>query len=707
MQCHAQIEKVHAQVIRGELWEKEPGAIPACTDCHRPHKARRELVAMTISDRDCLKCHQSEDLFKVADGDSLSMHVDMATLRHSAHETIPCVKCHSDIDPRLDRPCTHAGTVDCSDCHAAVSEEYDLSGHGTAHAQGVEDAPSCTTCHGDHEILSKSEDESPIFRSNVPTLCAECHKDEGVAGQHAEVENPEAGSQYATSVHGRALIEMGLLPSAICTDCHSSHMILDHRDERSTVNHRNLSTTCATCHRGIYKNFIQSVHYSNDPQIEKNLPSCANCHSSHEIAETDEDAFVVEVTKQCGSCHADLAETYFETMHGKAYVLGYTDAAKCSDCHGTHGILGHDDIGSMTHQRNIVETCKKCHEDANQRFTGYLTHATHHDPDRYPYLYYAYWTMTGLLLSVFTVFGLHTLLWMPRSFRAMWRRRRETRLHAPTKYIRRFTREQRIMHFFVIISFLSLALTGMMLKFASMGWAAYLADMLGGARNAGLIHRAAAIITFGYFAWHLRVLLRYKRSANISWIQLAFGPDSLMFNMNDAKDFVGTVKWFLGRGPRPQYGRWTYWEKFDYLAVFWGVAVIGLSGLMLWFPERFTLLLPGWVINVATIIHSDEALLAVGFIFTVHFFNTHLRPEAFPMDTVIFTGVVPLEHYREERGREVEELEATGKIDEVTVDEVHISPTRMWAIRIFGFSALFTGIVLVGLIIYSMLAGYK
>ena len=90
------------------------------------------------------------------------------------------------------------------------------------------------------------------------------------------------------------------------------------------------------------------------------------------------------------------------------------------------------------------------------------------------------------------------------------------------------------------------------------------------------------------------------------------------------------MKWFVGMGPRPQYGRWTYWEKFDYFAVFWGIAVIGSTGLTLWFPVFFTRFLPGSFINVATIIHSDEALLATGFIFTVHFFNTHLRPEKFP-----------------------------------------------------------------------------
>ena len=126
---------------------------------------------------------------------------------------------------------------------------------------------------------------------------------------------------------------------------------------------------------------------------------------------------------------------------------------------------------------------------------------------------------------------------------------------------------------------------------------------------------------------------------------------------------------------------------------------------MLWFPEFFTNFLPGWLINVATIIHSDEALLAVGFIFTIHFFNTHLRPEAFPMDKVIFTGLVPLEEYKKDRPREYQELES-GRLDSKIVKE-YISPRREKLIKIMGFTFLFVGITLIILIIYSMLFGYR
>jgi cytochrome b subunit of formate dehydrogenase len=175
-----------------------------------------------------------------------------------------------------------------------------------------------------------------------------------------------------------------------------------------------------------------------------------------------------------------------------------------------------------------------------------------------------------------------------------------------------------------------------------------------------------------------------------------------MFNKQDLKDFWGSIRWFIGIGPRPDYGRWTYWEKFDYFAVFWGVVVIGSTGLMLWFPEVFTKFLPGWLINVAQIIHSDEALLAVVFIFTIHFFNTHLRPESFPMDTVIFTGHVPLEEYKHDRPRDYERLVKSGKLEKYTV-ETEFSPKKMKMIKIFGYLALGIGTILAVLIIYSLL----
>ena len=178
-----------------------------------------------------------------------------------------------------------------------------------------------------------------------------------------------------------------------------------------------------------------------------------------------------------------------------------------------------------------------------------------------------YWFMTSLLLGVFGFFGIHILLWLPRSFTER-RKGHHVKAEGPIDYFRRFKTSQRITHLFVIVSFILLALTGMMLKFAHMDWAKSLSAIFGGVHGAGVIHRIGAVITFGYFGYHLYSLIRQKITRKKPLGEFVFGKNSLMFNKQDVKDLWATLKWFVGRGPRPQYGRWTYWEKFDYMAVF-------------------------------------------------------------------------------------------------------------------------------------------
>jgi len=702
--CHARIEEVHTKIIRGELWEKEPGAIPACTDCHHPHQIKRASLVIGTSDRECLQCHEKPDLVKVVDGEQISMTVDKDVLQNSEHRNIPCVKCHSDINPQHERPCETVSRVDCSNCHAQIAEEYFESDHGEAYMQNNEMSPYCTDCHGKHAVSSHLNDQDATYRTNIPKLCGSCH---------AKIDHPikvetDQGSvlvDYSDSVHGQGLIRKGLLPSAVCTDCHNTHLILNADAEQSSINFKNVPATCATCHEGIYKDFVESIHSPLSPDSDRKMPNCEDCHSAHRIKDIQQDQFQTEVTHQCGSCHEKLAESYSETIHGKAYTLGYLKAAKCSDCHGAHDIKEVNDPNSHVGYNHVIETCQKCHPDANRRFTGYLSHATHHDRQKYPILYFTFWAMTILLISVFCFFGLHTILWMPRSYKHLKEKREAAKLHK-RYYIQRFTFGQRLTHIFVILSFMGLALTGMMLKFANMPWAKSLANILGGVEAAGTIHRFGAVVTFGYFFAHLFSLIKHKRKTKTNWRKMIFGKRSLWFNKKDLKDFIGSIKWFLGLGPRPEYGMWTYWEKFDYMAVFWGVGVIGISGLILWFPELFTTILPGWLINVAMIIHSDEALLAVGFIFTIHFFNTHLRPESFPLDPVIFTGLVPLDEYKEDRPEEYKYLKESGRLKKAAVLK-EISPKKILAVRIFGYLFLATGITLTILIIYSMLFGYK
>jgi cytochrome b subunit of formate dehydrogenase len=702
--CHAQIETVHRQVIRGELWEKQPHLIPACVDCHEPHKIRKVFYTQGMSNGDCLSCHANPALKPVTAGNTAALHVNAAELAGSRHSRIACVQCHTGGTPSNVRACsTIKEKVDCSICHEKVVAQYRESTHGTLAAKGSPDAPLCKDCHSPHGTLGKADSASPTFSRNIPALCGKCHQ----AGQKAALrytgKQDHIVEHYRESIHGKGLLQSGLTVTANCADCHTAHHELPADDTRSSVNRANLPLTCSKCHRGIYELFTASVHSPTVTKSGQPLPVCGDCHSAHSIQRTDLTDFRLNIMDQCGRCHQQITAAYFDTFHGKVSKLGYLKTAKCYDCHGAHDILPVTDPRSHLSRNNIVATCGKCHTSSHRQFAGYLTHATHHDPKKYPFLFVTFWGMTSLLIGTLVVSGAHTALWLPRSLE--YRKAARNGQAETGTYVRRFRRFHRNLHLMVVSSFLGLASTGMILKFSYAGWAKVLARMFGGFEGAGLVHRFCAALTFTYFGLHLYDLVKQRRASGKTWRQFIAGEESMLFNRRDWHELVGSLKWFFGRGPRPEYGRWTYWEKFDYMAVFWGVAVIGGTGLLLWFPVFFTRLVPGWAVNVATTIHSDEALLAVSFIFVVHFFNTHFRPEKFPIDTVIFTEGMPLEEFRRDRPREYQEMVETGKLVQMMMPEPDAREVRFW--RRLGFTALIIGLILIGLILYAMVFGYR
>jgi hypothetical protein len=412
--CHAMIETVHRKVIQGALWEREAHVLPACVDCHQPHKVRKVFYTQGMADADCLRCHGQGDLRSSKDGRPLAVHRE--ALAGSRHSKVACSQCHTGVSPSRVRPCeTVVAKVDCAACHAEVDREYASSMHGKLQAQSDPNAPTCAECHGTHQIKGRLDPTSATFPANVPDLCARCHRE----GQKAAVRYTGTQHQiierYTESIHGKGLLQSGLTVTATCTNCHSAHRVLPKSDPASTVNPKNLPDTCGRCHHGIEKEFNKSIHSASVSKSGKPLPICSDCHTAHTIQRTDASGFRLGVMNTCGKCHADVADTYFETYHGKVAKLGYTKTAKCYDCHGAHNILPVSDPRSSLSRHNVVETCRKCHAGANRRFAGYLTHATHHDPKKYPFLYWTFWGMTSLLVGTFVVGGIHTLLWLPRA----------------------------------------------------------------------------------------------------------------------------------------------------------------------------------------------------------------------------------------------------------------------------------------------------
>jgi cytochrome b subunit of formate dehydrogenase len=171
----------------------------------------------------------------------------------------------------------------------------------------------------------------------------------------------------------------------------------------------------------------------------------------------------------------------------------------------------------------------------------------------------------------------------------------------------------------------------------------------------------------------------------------------------DFQDLWGNLRWFLFLAPRPKYDRWTYWEKFDFWAAFWGLFVIGISGLMLWFPVQATRIVPGWFINAAVVVHGIEALLDIAFIFTVHVFHANLRPDKFPIDTMFLTGRMPESEFRHDRPLEYERLRDAGKLEEIYAAE----PARRSRIAayVIGTIALLVGFFFVAAMIVAVIDG--
>ncbi|HEC1731637.1 TPA: hypothetical protein R2A65_001502 [Campylobacter jejuni] len=540
-------------------------------------------------------------------------------------------------------------------------------------------------------------------------------------------QNAKNLDDFKDSIHSR--MYFGDVPS--CRDCHGKG------EDKKSIRYNNaanldlINKNCASCHKDIDKEFKHSIH-QNISQIQldkdgkkKKIPTCTTCHDIH-----NNDPLMNAMTlKQrsdfkCGECHQDKQDRYHDTFHGKAMVLNSPGSAPkiaaCYDCHGKHNILKVEDLNSTLSSLNRVQTCAQCHPNSNENFANFIAHADHSDGENYPLLHGAYIFMTALVIGVFVFFGLHTLLWSIRLILARlshpieWKKAKEN-AHNDKVLIKRFSTFHKIQHFFMAASFLGLAFSGLPQKFYTAPWAQTMIDLMGGPIGATIVHHISAIVMFIVFFSHIGeiILVNWKRRDlvrdpqtgkldKMKILKALFGPDSLMPNWQDFKDMKAHFKWFFGMGERPQFDRWTYWEKFDYLAVFWGMFVIGLSGLVLWFPTFFSTFLPGWMINLCSLVHSDEALLATGFIFAIHFFNTHFRADRFPMDMVIFSGTQSEAEIKQERNAYYQRLKESGKLESLYEKNSKFNSYKGIA-KLAGYLMLITGMIFLFLMIYAFI----
>ncbi|OGA03903.1 MAG: cytochrome C [Betaproteobacteria bacterium RIFCSPLOWO2_02_64_14] len=607
----------------------------------------------------CLGCHGNEGFSAPgANGKTRSLHVVKDKFGKSVHAKRFCVECHKDITE-------------------------------IPHEKGVTHKVGCVECHEDRWKTAQKDGKEQQFARL------------GVVVEQIE--------HYMKSIHARPSKADQSRTNATCYNCHDAHYVYP-KDSPGRAEWRlSLPDVCGKCHSAQRTEYLDSVH---GRQVMGNAnpaaPVCSDCHTTHDVDRPKLDAIKLVITRNCGKCHAGNLKSYANTYHGQVTTLGYAYTATCFACHGSHGIQRVSHPRSTVHPNNRLKTCQQCHKGATAGFVSFQPHANTHDFARYPAMWIAAKAMIALLIGVFAFFWAHSALWFYREYRD----RKEGKstphvamdavLRAQGRQYQRFGGIWRIAHLAFAVSVMMLVLTGMSVLFADSAWAPAFMKQLGSPKVSAIMHRTAAAIMLGIFFVHLVYMaLRVVPKWSVSdW----FGPHSLVPSWKDLSDAVAMFKWFFGQAPRPVFDRWTYWEKFDYWAVFWGMAIIGGSGMMLAFPEATASVLPGWIFNIATLVHGEEAILAAVFLFTVHFFNNHFRPDKLPPpDIVMFTGSVPLEEFRREHTLEYNRLVESRQLEKHLVD----APSQQMALgsRVLGIALIAFGLILLVLVLAGVLGG--
>jgi formate dehydrogenase gamma subunit len=494
-------------------------------------------------------------------------HEQAKKLVGTAHGPVACSQCHPKHDDYPHPP--NVAMPACSSCHRQAGQDYAQSVHGQQAAKGNAGAPECSTCHqGSHEVLNPL---SVDFRKKVPENCGMCHD--------------KVSAAYEASIHGKAIAK-GEMNSAVCTDCHGEHKILDKSAEASPVHGGHIRDTCGQCHGN------------------------------------------VALSRRFG-IPEDRLTTFDASFHGLAAKSGAQTVANCASCHGVHDILPSTDPKSMTSPKNLPATCGKCHPGAGTRFALGPVHLAEgkNEPAGMSYVRSFY-----LVTIPFTI-GLMLLHHGGDLVRKLVRHYRGAPVrHAPAdKGEMRMFPFERLSHAMLASSFIILAYTGLALKYPEQWWARPLLIFESELQLRRLIHRIAAVVMVAVSVMHF-VALVVNRKMREHWLEL-------LPKLNDMTDATRTMGYNLGlRRERPKLPPHSYIEKAEYWAVVWGTVVMVITGGLLWFNNWSLQWLPKSVLDIATAIHWYEAVLASLAILVWHFYSVIFDPEIYPMDFAWLTG---------------------------------------------------------------------
>jgi cytochrome b subunit of formate dehydrogenase len=566
-------------------------------------------VSSAADAENCLMCHRFRGLSRVdKDGDYRLFYIDESLYNRGPHARVRCTGCHADIDKI---PHDTAKPVDClRSCHIEEPTREILFTH----------AKVDETLQRSVHALTANDGTPKEFQKDLPR-CKDCH------------DNP-----LFRPVSFFKTVRAGVSDQAMnrCLMCHSD----------------------ASLTRYYYSHVTTRMHKARDPR--EVVAMCSTCHANAELA----------------SRHhlPDVVSSYLETYHGKAVLFGSALAPDCLDCHANktnvHDMHAVSDPRSSVHADRRAATCQTedCHKTATAALASFDVHA---DRNRATHrlefgvaLFFVVLTL-AILLPILTLNVLGLLRDLVPSREAEADVERLTAMAQDPAFqaggTKRFTGLQRVQHVFLVVVFAILCLTGMPMKFPQASWAPAVYQVFGGIQLAPIVHRVAGVALLAGFALHVGgLLLRVTRglasAGQLSlgtWIRAVLSLPMIP-RWQDLKDLVQLVKYVCFLSPRrPHYGRFSWKEKLEYFGLFWGITLLGVTGILLWSEDWSGRLIPGWGLNVCYLAHTYESFLALAHIVLVHIPGVLGRPGASPLSGMVLNGRVSPQVVAEEHGAQI------------------------------------------------------
>ncbi len=610
-------------------------------------------AAWAAPDQSCLGCHPAPHLLsRLAHGERTDPVAELARFKGAAHARLSCLDCHprTALGPHASKPAMRQ----CGECHlsATPSEgggQTPLIDH--LHSRAGSETPACTQCHGHHGVARAESPDSKTARAQVAQLCGSCHESEKHSGTIPQV------SDYAASIHATSKAAGGSEPAAACTDCHGVHATSRHGGTRLFMARADEPETCGKCHEREAKDYRLSVHGVSLLTQSEAMPACTDCHGTHNIlavANRNSPASRERAVATCNRCHGSedfvkqhgmdtvAARTYNDSYHGIAYRYGNPRAPTCASCHSAHDILPATSPLSPTHLHNVPGACAQCHPGAERspqigRFHVLAT-------PRFSWLLFAirviYILLVGGSFAAFVAYIVLDLLAHRRLARAgveeQFRHRLEHMPRPPKSALVRMLPIERLQHIVLLVTFITLAVTGLALLFPDTIAGRLIIGLCGGMSGRAIVHRvAAAMMVINFVLQGIWMGVTPQGRHNLK--RLAPG-------LSDIRDVWQTVVLFLGLSRhRPSFGRYGYAEKFEFWALVWGTLVMTVTGCLLAFVGWTLGHLPKWVVDAAELVHMWEAILAVGAIALWHIYHVVWKPGVYPGNRAWLTGEINFE----------------------------------------------------------------